>query len=765
LEDSEGKLWVSTINGLSCFDPENEQFRNYFSIDGTQGNQFHYRAAFKSKNGELLFGGKKGLTMLNPDNMIENKYKPPVYITDFKIFNTSVQIDNGKEAILKKSINETQIIEVPYKYNVLSFEFAGLNYTNSESNRYKYILEGFDGEWIETTDSRIATYTNLNPGKYVFRVKACNNNGYWNEEGTSKTLVILPPFYKTAWFIILMFVLTLGLVSLVFVFIFKRRELTKAYEFEKIKAQKLHELDSFKLNLFTNISHEIKTPLTLIISPLTKILKHNSIHPEIKENLLLMEKNAKHLMKLIKQLLDFRKFQDGKLKIELKRGDMVSFCKNIFMSFEELMKEKDIGYKFSSVQTRIMTSFDPDKLRNILNNLVSNAIKYNKKGGSITFFISMIIEQDKGFDANESRYVKIEITDTGIGISHKEVPKIFNRYYSKSPHLDMSSTGIGLAFARELIELHNGKIFVESKEAKGSTFTVLLPFVEETLDFVDEVEDLEMDTKDYIITNEFKQAQKNKKILLVIEDNEDVQQFIKSHFKQEFIVLDAINGKDGLNIAVSTIPDIIISDVMMPGMDGKELCAKIKKDERTSHIPVILLTALSSKDDVKEGLLKGADDYITKPFDIDILQTKIDNLLVMRKSLKEKYSKMMLQPSQVSFKTPDEKFLEKAIKIIEKYIDDPELNIDKFVSEMGVSRMQLYRKIDALTNMTVKEFVNDIRLKRAEQILSEKKTNISEVAYSVGFNDLSYFGKCFKRKYGMSPSQYYQQQNIKLRSN
>ncbi len=298
---------------------------------------------------------------------------------------------------------------------------------------------------------------------------------------------------------------------------------------------------------------------------------------------------------------------------------------------------------------------------------------------------------------------------------------------------------------------------MDSKTGKGSTFTVLLPFIEDSVDELGEYHDNEMDSKEFIKTTGFKVAQKNRKILLVVEDNEDVLLFIKSHFKKEFLILEALNGKNGLDMAIKTIPDIVVSDIMMPGMDGMELCEKIKKDERTSHIPVILLTSLSSKESVKEGLMKGADDYITKPFDIDMLQTKIENLLIMRKSLREKFSRMMLlQPTHVSIKTLDEKFLEKAITVVEKYIDDPDLNIDKFVSQMAVSRMQLYRKIDALTSMTVKEFVNDIRLKRAEQILSEKKINISEVAYSVGFNDLSYFGKCFRRKYGMSPSDYNQ---------
>lgn len=755
LEDNYGKLWITTANGLSCFDSEKEVFKNYFNFDGLQGNQFNYGAAAKSKSGELIFGGKNGLNILNPDKILENNYIPPLYITDFKIFNQSVKISNKKNALLKKSISESEIIEVPYKYNVLAFEFAALNYTNSKRNNYKYKLEGFNNEWTETAENRSATYTNLNPGEYVFKVIASNDNDKWSEAETSIKLTILPPFYKKFWFEALVFCFVLALFSLVFIFIFKKREIAKALEFEKMKAEKLHELDSFKLQLFTNISHEIKTPLTLIMSPLTKILKYDFANSEIKENLLLMEKNAKHLMKLITQLLDYRKLQDGKLKIELRRGDIVQFSNNIFMSFESLMKEKGIVYKFGSVQKKINTSFDHDKLRNILNNLVSNAVRYNKQGGSIAFFISMVIEHDKNFEEKDARFVKMEVQDTGIGIEEKEIPKIFTRFYNKTSHEELNSSGIGLAFVKELLELHNGKIYVESNEGKGSTFTVLLPFVEDPLENTEEI--LTTDPKEFIKSKDFRLAQKNKKILLVVEDNEDVLQFIKSHFKNEFIVLEAINGKDGLDLAIQTIPDIIISDIMMPGMDGKELCEKIKKDERTSHIPVILLTALSSKENVQDGLMKGADDYITKPFDIDLLETKIESLLVMRKSLREKYSKqMMLQPTHVSVKTLDEKFLEKAIKITEKYIDDPNLNIDKFVSQIGVSRMQLYRKINALTNMTVKEFVNDIRLKRAEQILSEKKISVSEVAYSTGFNDLSYFGKCFKRKYGMSPSEYNQ---------
>ena len=760
LEDSKGNLWISTANGLSRFNPEKEEFTNFYNHNGLLGNHFNYGAAFKSQNGDLLFGGKKGLSILNPEKIYENSYIPPVYITNIKVLNKTLKVDNGENSILKKSITETDLLEIPYKHNIINFEFVALNYTNSDKNNYRYKLENFDKEWTETLGKGSATYTNLNPGKYVFKVIASNDRSYWNEKGTSISMVILPPLYKQFWFKALVFIVFVAIIYFILSVFIKKKELAKNFEFEKLKAQKMHELDSFKLNLFTNISHEIKTPLTLIMSPLSKILKNNYEDSELKENLLLMEKNTKHLMKLITQLLDYRKFQEGKLKIELKRGNIVKFCNEIFISFETLMKENGIVYYFGSVQNKIITSFDPEKLRIILNNLISNAIQYNKQAGSIKLLISMVIEQNNDTDENQLRFVKIELQDTGIGISEKELQNIFKRYYNKSYNKNQHSTGIGLAFAKELIELHNGKVFVDSKEGKGSTFTVMLPYDENTCEDTSGEEINEMDSKKFINTKEFKLAQKSKKILLLVEDNEDVLHFLKLHFNHNYIVLCASNGNDGLDLALKTIPDIIVSDIMMHGLDGMALCEKIKKDERTSHIPIILLSALSSKEHIKDGLTKGADEFITKPFDIDLLQTKIENLLKLRRSLLEKYSKLnLIHPSHVVVKTLDDKFLEKAVKYIEKNIDNPELNIDKLVEIMTVSRTQLYRKIKALTNMSVNEFINDIRLKRAEQIFSDKKISVSEVAYMVGFNELSYFGKCFKKKYGLTPSEYNQRKH------
>ncbi len=763
LEDNHNMLWISTANGLSCFNPETESFRNYDKQDGLQGNQFTYGAAIETKAGELVFGGINGFNIFKPDDIKSNQYEPPVYLTDFKIFNQSIEGKKSQYKILEKSITSTDYIKLPYKYNVITFEFTALNYTNSLKNKFRYKLEGFDNEWITATNKRSVTYTNLNPGEYVFKFSGSNNNNIWNKVGKSVTLNILPPIYKTLWFKLVFFVIIFAFVVFLFVFVVKRKNLKNALVFEKEKAKKLHELDIIKLQFFTNISHEIKTPLTLIMSPLEKMLKFKLSAEEMKKNLRIMHRNANQLLNLVTQLLDYRKLEAGKLKLELKKGDVVLFCREIISSFQNLIDDKNINLIFKSVQNEINTFFDPDKLKKIINNILSNAIKFSNEGGKISVFLSIVFDDKDDYDEKKvERYIKIVIKDNGIGIQEKNPNTIFNRFYRSSVQSENPGTGIGLAFTKELVELHNGKIYAENIPDEGATFTVLLPYVdimpdaektpESELKFTDSVDE----TETGIINSEVV----SKKILLIVEDNKDVRSFLTSHFEKDFQIVLAKNGKEGIELALKTIPDAIISDIMMPVMNGTDMCDKLKKDERTSHIPIVLLTALSSKENVMEGLVKGADDYITKPFDIILLQTKLENLLIMRNSLREKYSKeLILKPSNISISSPDERFLHKAIKLVEKNIDDSDLDIEKFVTQIGVSRMQLYRKIAALTNMTVKEFINDIRLKRAAQLIRENKLTISEVSYSVGFNDISYFGKCFRKKFGMSATVYAAQES------
>jgi DNA-binding response OmpR family regulator/nitrogen-specific signal transduction histidine kinase len=545
-------------------------------------------------------------------------------------------------------------------------------------------------------------------------------------------------------------------------FLLNREKLKNDLVLERLKAKKLHELDMMKLRFYTNISHEIRTPLTLILGPLEKMRNKAIPENEMKEHVEVMHRNATQLHQLINQLLDFRKMETGNLKLNLTCGDLVSFISGVVGSFNKYAEEKEIELRFNSLKKDIVTNFDADKLGKILNNLLSNAFKFTGKGGKISINLALVFDADDNDSPDENtekRMIEITVRDNGIGIAESNLEKIFTRFFQVDEGVKQTGTGIGLALTKELVKLHNGTISVQSKPGKGSKFIIHLPYEDISVSQVPagENNDQQGDSLASRLIDEHpgEQVITGRKIMLLVDDNPDVRYFIRSHFISNYQVLEAENGLEGWNIALKTIPDIIISDVMMPDMDGFEFCRKIRKDERTSHIPIILVTALGSREHEIEGLSHGADDYITKPFDLVILQTKVENILQVRQSLRQKYtSELLLQPKNIILSSPDERFLQKAIEVIENNIADADLDIERFASEIGVSRMQLYRKLDALTEMTVKEFVRNIRLKRAAQLLVQKKLNVSEVAYAVGFKDLSHFRKCFKQEFGMSASEY-----------
>jgi DNA-binding response OmpR family regulator/two-component sensor histidine kinase len=447
---------------------------------------------------------------------------------------------------------------------------------------------------------------------------------------------------------------------------------------------------------------------------------------------------------------------------------LVSFISGVVGSFNKYAEEKEIELRFNSLKKEIVTNFDSDKLGKILNNLLSNAFKFTGKGGKISVNLALVFDADDNDlpgENTEKRMIEITVRDNGIGIAESHLEKIFTRFFQVDEGAKQTGTGIGLALTKELIKLHNGNISVQSKPGKGSKFTIHLPY--EELAPADAISNYASDQQHESGVNALPDEHPGesmltgRRIMLLVDDNPDVRYFIKSHFNTYYQVLEAENGLEGWNIALKTIPDIIISDVMMPDMDGFEFCRKVRKDERTSHIPIILVTALGSREHEIEGLSHGADDYITKPFDLVILQTKVENILQVRQSLKQKYtSEMLLQPRNIILSSPDERFLQKAIEVVENNISDPDLDIERFAGEIGVSRMQLYRKLDALTEMTVKEFVRNIRLKRAAQMLVQKKLNVSEVAYAVGFKDLSHFRKCFKQEFGMSASDFAEKHGV-----
>jgi signal transduction histidine kinase/ligand-binding sensor domain-containing protein/DNA-binding response OmpR family regulator len=752
LEDNSGFLWISTINGLSRFDTRKETFTNFNKVDGLQNNQFRYGACFKAPSGELIFGGITGFNIFNPADVKTNAYEPPIVFTGFKIFNKHVQV--GNTSLLRNSITETQKIVLPYDQNVLTFEFAALNYAKSAKNRYAYKLDGFEKDWNDAGNQHSVTYTNLNPGEYNLIIKACNSDGVWNKANLELKIEIKPPIWKTWWFKCLILISLAAFLYLLFKFVFTRNLLKHQLIFERERARKLHELDMMKERFFTNVSHEIRTPLTLIASPLHKMLQTDMTAGEMKSYLSVMSRNTQQLLRLVNQLLDFRKIETGNLKLEMSKGDIVAFVNDIVTSFSHLAHDKNISLSFQTNENEIFTFFDADKLEKIMNNLLSNSFKFTPGGGKISVHLS--VSQNEVENGN-NKVIEIKVKDSGEGIPASNLQKIFNRFFQSANAKSQTGTGIGLALTKELVHLHKGRIFAESIPGKGSVFTVILP-----LDLKGEEEVIIADdlwSKDELKLPDQPEVHEGKtgedKILLVVDDNADVRFFVRSHFEPDFKVLEAPDGKEGLSLALKHIPDIVISDVLMPVMGGNELCKKLKKDEKTSHIPVILLTALSSKNHKLEGAIVGADDYITKPFDIIFLKTKVENLLMLRNTLKQKYSgEMILGPRKITLDSPDERFLHKTIGVIEQNISDPEFDIVKLSVDVGVSRTQMYRKLAALTDMTVREFIKNIRLKRAAQLLEQNSLNVSEVAFAVGFKDLSHFRKCFRQEFGMSATEY-----------
>ena len=786
LEDSEGNLWLSTGNGLSKFNPKTKTFNNYTTKDKLQSNWFQGGIAyFKNKNGEMFFGGNNGFNSFYPDSIKENVRIPSVVITDSRLFNNSISIGldtTTNRTILSKSITETNEIELTYKDYIISFEFAALDFHTPEKNKYAYIMEGFDKGWTYTDASRrFATYTNLDPGEYVFKVRGSNNDGIWNEAGTSIKLVITPPWWSTWWAYTLYILFGLGLLYSLRRYELNRTLLKNQVKLDEVKLKEREETDKMKSRFFANISHEFRTPLTLILGPTEKVLSESKDN-ETKKQLSIVKRSANRLLGLINQLLDLSKLEAGKLELKASKTNIVTFIKGLTMSFESMAERKDITLKIKSSSDEIELYFDKEKMTNIMTNLLSNAFKFTPEGGQITVALSLIPSPSgRGMSKGQGEgEVRITVLDTGVGISQEELSKLFDRFYQvdSSQTREHEGTGIGLALTKELVELHHGTISVDSKLGSWTEFTVTLPLGEKHLNDEEIVEEpvilsgaknlTEPVIDDFIKTDSLSSFDKlrtpqndntldeDKNIVLVVEDNSDVREFIKDALGNEFQIEEAQNGEQGVRKAEQVIPDLIISDVMMSKMDGNELTKRLKNDEKTSHIPIILLTAKSEQQSKLEGLETGADDYLTKPFDTKELRVRINNLISIRKKLQEKYSKGDFIPVKKiegkKLSDLDERFMSKVMEVIESHISEEEFSIEEFDREIGMGRVQLYRKVKALTGKSPSRYIRSIRLNRAKNMIEEKKGNISEIAYSVGFSSPQYFTRCFKEEFGFPPS-------------
>jgi len=759
-EDDYGALWLSKSSGLSQLIVKQQDGEYLFSInnftesDGLQGREFNVNASCKTRNGELIFGGPNGFNLFQPQDIKQDTISPKIVLTDFQIFNQSIKAGEWveKKVILQNSITVTKKIKIKHSLNVFSIEFAALNTFNNEKIRYRYILEGFNEKWIDADDNvRKVTYTNLNSGTYIFKVQASNTDGVWNEEYASLQIVILPPLYKTSFAYILYISLFIGgLIYFRYTMLNKERAKFNI-EQERLQAKRNHELDEVKFRFLTNVSHEFRTPLTLILTPLDKLLKTIK-EPSDQKLLKIIERNAQQLLNLVNQLLDFRKLELYGLRFNPSFGDIISFLTEVCDNFTESFQRKNINFEFVSTIKSLNCQFDHEKIQRIVMNLLSNALKFTPEKGSVSLTFEVVS------DAPNKQTMQIKVIDSGLGIKENEREKIFERFYQSknAESLGGAGSGIGLNLAREMVLLHNGTISVESQLGKGSVFTVSLPIIhEEAVSKEEKAITLVQQTIEHEeIEAEIEKYGQRQSVVLV-EDNIDFRTFMKDTLQERYTVYEAGNGQDGYELIHKKLPDLIISDIMMPGTDGLAMCSQLKSDLRTSHIPLIMLTARTADEDKIKGLEIGADDYITKPFKMDLLLLRIQNLMDKRSEMQKQFQKKMeINPSEIEISSIDEKLINKALALVEKNIADADFSVEDLSRELGMSRVYLYKKLMAITGKSPIEFIRIIRLKRGEQLLIKSQKTISEIAYEVGFNNPRYFSKYFKEEYGMLPSEY-----------
>jgi signal transduction histidine kinase/ligand-binding sensor domain-containing protein/DNA-binding response OmpR family regulator len=750
-------VWLSTNNGLSQLHLDNFKVDNYGMPQGLKETEYSLHAGSLDASGKLFFGSMRGVVCFKPAELTRNPEPPQVYITGLRLFNKLVQPNTDDAPILKAMI-DTREITLRHNQSVVTFEFTALSYQRAYNNAYAYIMEGMDPDWNYVGSQQSATYTNLKPGTYTFRVKASNSDNVWNDQGTSLSITVLPPWHQTYW----AYLAYAGIVVLIYRWLKYLANLRARFKsdlhIKNMEAMRVQELDRLKTSFFTNISHELRTPLTLIISPLEKMLDGAEHLPaQVSQHLKLMHRNALRLLQLINQLLDLSKIEADNMQPEMVRGDLEWFVGKIVAAFEELASEKQVDLRCSIQGNMQMLVFAPDIIEKVLFNLISNALKFTDAGG--------IVQVSLQYEAASSERVRLTVQDTGIGIGGEHQAHIFDRFYrvEDGGRLKTTGTGIGLALSKELIELHKGSIQVESQPGKGSTFIVILPVHEKYFPtewmhdksievsaqhpYIPAMEKTEHNTA---ASGAGRQA-----VVLIAEDNPDMADYLERNFAPLYKTIVCNNGAEAFQKALSIVPDVIVSDLIMPHTDGIAFCRQLREHPATNHIPFILLTSRSGSESELLGINSGADDYITKPFNFNVLHSRLQNLIRMRAQLRERYTKQInLQPSEITVVDNEEAFLRKAMEAVEANMANPDFSIEMLEQELSFSKMQLYRKLKALVGMSGNEFIRHIRLKRAAQILSASDQTIAEVAYEVGFNDPAYFTRCFRKEFGCAPSEY-----------
>ena len=759
LEDDKQNLWLSTNQGIVKYNTNSHTSTLYDRQDGLANYEFSDNTALKTEDGRFYFGGSSGVTSFDPEKIVVNTYAPPVILTDFKVKNESVS-PGGDQEVLDEAITYTRSVTLAHDEANFSIAYAIPNFINSASNTYRYRLLGLADQW-NTTSATEATYVIQNPGTYTFEVIGANNDGAWSKEATTLEIIVEPAPWRSGWAYALYALMIGGALFFVIRFIKYNTILKLELNLEHLAIERNRELHQEKLEFFTNIAHDFRTPLTLILGPLQQVLTDYKGSNKVYRKLLVIESSANHLLKLINKLMDFRTMENDH-GLQAAEGNIVKFVKEVYLSFAEFAKDGNYTYVFDSPEEEIMAYYDRDKLERVFYNLISNAFRHTPAGGKITLKL-----------CKEDNTVIGTVEDSGSGIAEENLSKVFDRFFksadhSTSPADHYQGTGVGLSIAKSIVNLHKGSISVRNGETNGAVFTVTLPLGREHLtdeeilkDFkvsddvsqyetqLEQVESVADDHLHDLTVNE------NNPTILIAEDNEALRHFIKTLLRKQYNVIEAENGEEAMQKTLKYMPDLVVSDIIMPKMVGTELCAHIKENLRTSHIPVILLTSRTSLIYKVEGLESGADDYINKPFNIKEFELRVKNLLEATQRLKKKFSREdNLSPNEITVSSLDEKLLKKALEIVEENIANENFDITYFSAELGVSRTMLFTKIKAWTNFTPNEFIQHIRMKRAAQLLEQDGLTVAEVSYQVGFRNPKYFSKCFQKKFGHTPSEY-----------
>lgn len=758
LEDDRGHLWLSTFNGLSEFDPVAKTFKNFYQEDGLQSNQFLYNAALRLRSGELAFGGIRGFNLFHPAGIIATNSNPPLLLTGLKVNNKPVTQDT--RYVSGSGSRGIEALRIPYSDAVLSLDFAALEYSAPGKIQYAYYLDGWDKGWNYTGDLRTANYTHLSEGIYYLRLKATNADGVWGKEQTLLKVTILPPWYRSWWAWLFYMMLAMGAIYAYQLYKARQTKLEYDIKIAHLNAEKEREINDKRISFFTHVSHEFRTPLTLIINPIKDLLQHKD--KSVQEgDLQIIYRNARRLLSLVDQLLLFRKADVQADTLKLARLNFYSLCHEVYLCFVQQARVKNIDYTFRCDNEQLELVADREKMEVILYNLVSNALKYTPEGGRVAFEVTEGAER-----------VEVLVSDNGIGIPSDVGSRLFDKFYRVAREQKTGHTGfgIGLYLVKQYAESHKGEITYTSTPGQGTFFQLQLRKGAAHFGSLPIAEDTGAVTikEEVVLHDDFAQVGapesepeplgslvSERQTLVVVDDDASIRQYLVQLFKDRFTVYEADNGIDALHLAQQYGPDLVISDVMMGGLNGIDLCQTIKEDPALGHIPVILLTASSSADIKLKGVEGGADDYINKPFDKELLLARVANLLKSRTSLQRYfYNEITLKKNELKISSEYKEFLERCIAVVEKYLDDEEFNIKRLSQELGMSHSSLYKKVKSISGLSMNAFIRFIRLRKAAELFINTDYNVNETAVQVGINDIKYFREQFNKLFGMNPSEY-----------